>query len=103
MDEQTKQAVAKALDNALTTVAVREYNLLACTLHPADSASAEITRSLNSLGRLYAGNRPDYDEWDALFYHWYQPSQINLVYSMIKSTLPENIIPNNRLYVAGCG
>ncbi|MXY47627.1 MAG: hypothetical protein F4Y44_11780 [Chloroflexi bacterium] len=100
MDEQTKQSVMKALDNALTTVAIREYNRLSYRL--LREQVADITKNaLNSLGKLQSGNIPDYGDWVALFYHWYQPSQINLAYSMIKSTA----IVSDRLRVLdyGCG
>ena len=57
-------------------------------IHFANPVSAEITRSSQITRQsLFEGGMPDYDEWDALFYHWYQPSQINLAYSIIKSTL----------------
>ena len=99
MDEQTKQAVAKALDNSLTTVAMWEYNHLA---HSAD-ISNKVRSALNSLGELSKpfGKIPNYDEWDSLFYHWYQPSQINLAYSVIKSTA--EVSDKLRVVDFGCG
>ena len=102
MDEQTRQAVANAIDNALTTVAMREYNRLANGMSP-EQIKGKIEYALDSLGELSntRGNMPSYDEWVALFYHWYQPSQVNLAYSMIKSTT----IVNDKLYIVdwGCG
>ncbi len=104
MDEQTKQAAANALDNALTTVAVQEYNRLALNLD-LDQRVESIKGALNSLSRLYIGEMPDYNEWDALFYHWYQPSHINLAYSLIKSALADEFTTNDKLRVVdfGCG
>ena len=98
MDKQTKQVVANALDNALTTVAMREYNRLAYYLQP-DHISDNVADALNALGSLQSGDMPGYDEWISLFYHWYQPSQINLAYSMIKSLTGVS----EKLYVVGFG
>ena len=99
MDEQTKQAVANALDNALATVAMREYGRLSSGLNPIQRAD-RVEDTLKSFNRI-GYEMPNYDKWVALFYHWYQPSQINLAYSLIKSItrVPE------RLYVVdyACG
>ena len=41
-------------------------------------------KSLSSLDRLKLGDMPEYNDWDALFYPtWYQPRQVNLVYSIL--------------------
>ena len=100
MDEQTKQAVVVALDKALTNVAIREFNRLSYRL-TREQVADRIRNALNSLRDLQAGNIPDYGEWDALFYHWYQPSQINLAYSMIKSTAA--VSDKLRVMDFGCG
>ena len=43
-----------------------------------------VEKALRSLDRLKQGGVPDYDDWDALFYStWYQPRQVNLVYSIL--------------------
>lgn len=43
-----------------------------------------VENSLHSLDRLKQGDMPDYNDWDALFYlTWYQPRQVNLVYSIL--------------------
>ena len=104
MDDQTKKTFANALDNALTTVAIWEYNRLSYRLNR-DQITERIKGALNSLGNLQAGNIPNYDEWDALFYHWYQPSHINLAYSLITSASADNIAINDKLRVVdfGCG
>ena len=44
---------------------------------------------------------PDYNEWDTLLYHWYQPSQINLAYSTIKSKTM--VSDKLRIVDFGCG
>ena len=77
------QTVARVLDKVITTVAEREFNRLTRDLNNVQ-VLAKISKALCSLRRLQAGNIPDYDEWDALFYHWYQPSHINLAYSTIE-------------------
>lgn len=43
-----------------------------------------VEKSLRSLDRLKQGGVPNFDDWDALFYlTWYQPRQVNLVYSVL--------------------
>ena len=51
MDEQTKQAVANAIDNALTTVAAREYNRLAKGLDAGQKAK-KVECALRELQKL---------------------------------------------------
>ena len=77
------QNIADALDKAITTVADQEFDRLTRDLNN-EQIAEKVVGSLRSLDRLRFGNIPNYDEWDALFYHWYQPSHINLAYSMIE-------------------
>ena len=77
------QNIADALDKAITTVADQEFDQLTKGLNDVQIAE-KVVGSLQSLDRLRFGKIPNYDEWDALFYHWYQPSHINLAYSMIE-------------------
>lgn len=71
-----------------------------------------VEKSLRSLDRLKQGDMPDYNDWDALFYlTWYQPRQINLVYSMLKGLkidgTDRNILGADRYKIRvidfGCG
>ena len=105
MDQQTKQAVANALDKAITVVAEDEFNRLSHGL-PLSQVANEIEVALNSFRKLSDGVMPNYNEWDALFYiTWYQPSQINLVYSVIKKMLSEGVSLDDKLHIVdfGCG
>ena len=75
--------IADALDKAITTVAQQEFDRLTKDLNN-EQIEEKVVGALISLRRLQSGDIPNYDEWDALFYHWYQPSHINLAYSMIE-------------------
>ena len=98
MNQQIKNAVAHALDSALTTVAFEEVHRLA--YDSSLKTANKVATTLNSLDRLSKGGMPNYDNWDALFYHWYQPSQINLAYSLIKLIdMPEKL----HIVDYGCG
>lgn len=71
-----------------------------------------VENSLRSLDRLKQGDMPDYNDWDALFYlTWYQPRQVNLVYSMLNGLkidgTDRNILGSDRCKIRvldfGCG
>ena len=103
-----QQAVTDALSGAIIEVAQREFDRLSEGLSSHQIAD-HISKALEELGKLSSGKGiPDYDDpWVALFYiTWYQPRQINVVYSMIKSYLSLNTENNNRkLFIIdfGCG
>ncbi len=93
------------LDHVITTVSEQEFNRLASDLNT-NQITQKVFDALESLGKLQTGEISDYhDEWVALFYHWYQPSQINLAYSMIKSIINSTNILNEKLHIVdfGCG
>ena len=92
--------VKNALDKAIAAVAEQELTRLTKGLNN-EQIAEKVVESLQSLDRLRFGKIPNYDEWDAIFYHWYQPSHINLAYSIIKSA---NVL-SDRLYIVdfGCG
>ena len=101
----SQQLVRDALDRAITAVAKDEFKRLRSGLSRFEVAQ-EVEAALNSLNRLRRGVMPEYDKWDALFYiTWYQPSHINLTYSIIKEMLSESVFLNDGLHVAdfGCG
>ncbi len=93
------------LDNVITTVSAQEFNRLASGLNT-NQITQKVFDALESLKKLQKGEMSDYhDEWVALFYYWYQPSQINLAYSMIKSIINPTDILNEKLHIVdfGCG
>ncbi len=68
------------LDKAIAAVAAREYRRLSAGLTPSEVAN-RVDTSVEPLGKYH-------DEWAALFYlTWYQPRQINLIYSFLRSVL----------------
>ena len=87
-----QQAVTDALSEAITTVAQNELDELTVGLTSSQKAH-QIGNALTELEKLSRGTGiPDYnDPWVALFYvTWYQPRQINIAYSMLKSYLDLN-------------
>ena len=101
-----QQAVKDALDRAIETVANKEFRRLHKNSTPIGTAK-KIEYALKELRKLQSGKIPDYtDEWVALLYlTWYQPSQINLVYSVIKKMLSKGVSLDDKLHVVdfGCG
>ncbi len=101
-----------ALDEALCSVARIEFDRLSNGLRD-EQTDCKIRGTLESLGNLTMGIQPEYaDEWVALFYSlWYQPAQINLVYTMIKKMIElrnyKDLILDNsgrlRIIDFGCG
>ena len=93
------------LDEIIKAVSEQEFNRLASGL-TINEKTEKVRDALESLEKLQRGEMSDYhDEWVALFYHWYQPSQINLAYSMIKSMIISTNILNEKLHIVdfGCG
>ncbi len=98
MDIDTRTAVARALDVSIAYVAKKEFAQLSRGLSNREIAE-QILWALQALDGLQKNEMPDYDAWDALLYlTWYQPSQINLAY-----TLARSITPNRNPLVAGLG
>ena len=82
MNPKTVADVTRALDATITKVAREQLRWLSSGLPPSDIAN-EVHRSLRSFQELKRVEMPDYNEWDALLYAlWYQPSQINLAYTL---------------------
>ena len=86
MDQNNVSAVTSALDVTIAKVAREQLEWLSSGLSSGEVA-AELHRSLRSFSHLRRGGMPRYDDWDALFYlSWYQPSQINLAYTLARNT-----------------
>jgi hypothetical protein len=92
--------IADALDKAITTVAEQEFDRLTKGLNN-EQIAEKVVGALQSLKRLQEGNIPNYDERDALFYHWYQPSHISLAYNTIK--LANGLSDQLHFVDFGCG
>ena len=107
MDFRQKSDVTQALDAAIAKVARKELDRLGRDLSRSQTAE-KIAGALDALLGLSTGNRPKYDDWDALFYTlWYQPSQINLAYTLTQK-VPAELNPlkgEGALHVIdfGCG
>ena len=86
-----KRKIIKALDSAMLKVAEDEFARLTEAHSDPASWGERVWRGLESLDSLRFGNPPAYsDEWTALLYFtWYQPKQINLAYSVIKTLLEQ--------------
>lgn len=78
------QPILKAVEWAILTVAKEDWGKFSVVYPDADKL---VVRSLRSLERLVHGIMPDYSENPALpllYNTWYQPRQINLVYSILR-------------------
>lgn len=97
-----------ALSYAIVKVAQEEFERLSRGLTSSQKAH-QIGNALTELEKLSRGTGiPDYNNpWVALFYvTWYQPRQINIAYSMLKSYLDLNRMNDrDKLFVVdfGCG
>ena len=87
MNCNEKLTIQTAIDTAIATVAEEQFLTLAGDIEDSSTkwqVAEAIYASLGSLDLLRKDQIPNYNRWDALFYlTWYQPSQINLVYSLI--------------------
>ena len=87
MNHNQKQTIQMAIDEAIAIVAEAQWSTLADDLKDPSARSRTakcVYESLCSLDQLSKDMIPRYNSWDALFYlTWYQPRQINLVYSML--------------------
>ena len=94
MNYTDKQSIQTVIDESIAEVAKEEWLLLAGDVHdPRVRAcvAESIRNSLSSLDLLSKNRIPNYDNWDALFYlTWYQPRQINLVYSLLHGIRTSN-------------
>ena len=81
-----QKATTSALSDSIVKVAHDELARLSSGLDTG-KVTEVIENALDELRGLQLGRIPDYeDEWVALFYiTWFQQSQINLAYSMIKA------------------
>ena len=98
-------AVQNALDRAIAKAAKDEFNRLRKKLSRFEIAQ-QVEAALNSLNGLSRGDMPEYNAWDALFYvTWYQPSQINLAYSIITEMQDQGVALDDKLHIVdfGCG
>ena len=93
MDDFAKRTVTRALDAAIAEVVEEEFAKLSRELDD-DEIAERIGRALGSMRGLSQDRKPEYDEWDALFYSlWFHPGQVNLAYALVRS-IP---LPNNPL------
>lgn len=108
MDDFAKRTVTQALDVAIAEVAEEEFTKLSRELGD-DEIAERIGRALGSMRRLSQDRKPEYDEWDALFYSlWFHPGQVNLAYALARSIpSPENPLLQGKgkldLIDFGCG
>ena len=102
-------AVAKALARALVKVAEDEYQRLSKELNGDRVEIAKaVEKALRELRELWGNKMPCYnDDWVPLLYStWYQPSHVNLAYSMIEQRREDDALTKTgRLHVVdfGCG
>ena len=88
MNDSDRRAIQSAIDKAIAQVAEERWKRLAgdvCDPCARTCAAQAIYTALGSLKELKQDGIPNYDDdWVALFYlTWYQPRQINLVYSVL--------------------
>lgn len=108
MNSRTRNDVANALDVSIADVAAGEFDRLATPLSDQQIAE-QILMALRAFEGLQSNKMPDYGPWDALFYlTWYQPSQINLAYTLARMIPAGNnplLTGEGNLQVAdfGCG
>lgn len=100
---ESVRSFGDVIDRAIAEVAKQEYQRLTKSLSE-EEIVGHVRRALEELKKLGEGGMPAYDcEWVALFYlTWYQPRQINLVYSFLDQTrddLPERLL----VLDLGCG
>lgn len=98
-----QEVIKGVLDKAIAVVAKEEFKRLSRNLSD-QKIAIKVDRALKELEKLQWGEIPKYkDEWVALCYlTWYQPSHINLAYSIIKSS---GVPLEDRLHIVdfGCG
>ncbi|MYC35586.1 MAG: hypothetical protein F4X66_01515 [Chloroflexi bacterium] len=81
--------VTEALDRAISKVGRKEFDRLTLHRNPQEWA-VDVGHALDSLRNLQSSDvNTDYDDsWVALFYLlWYQPGQINVAYTAIRSMI----------------
>lgn len=96
-------SIGDVIDLAVAKVAEQEFQRLTRDLSE-EEIVGHVRRALEELKKLGEGRTPAYDcEWVALFYlTWYQPRQINLVYSFLDQTRDD--LPKRLLVLdLGCG
>ena len=112
MNNNHIQTIQIAFDEAIAKVAEDQWSILTDSLKEpcARTRAAEaVYESLCSLDQLSKDMIPRYNNWDALFYlTWYQPRQINLVYSLLSKvgtskSSDETISLKLDLFVSGYG
>ena len=108
MDKRKLMYITRALDISITSVLKLQVDQLAEGLGPKVAAQSLLS-SLRSLEALQQGRMPEYNAWDAVLYGaWYQPSHINMAYTLIRR-VPYQFNPllncRTELYVEdfGCG
>ena len=89
MNDNDRQNIEIAIDDAIETVACNEFKRLVSGLRSHDMDDliylvGSIQKSLRALKDLERGRLPDYNDWDSVFYlSWYQPGQINLANNLL--------------------
>jgi hypothetical protein len=65
---ELRTLVAHVLDEAITTVAEKEFKrLCGATQNDAHQVAANVSAALNALDKLQKGVEPKYNGWEALF------------------------------------
>ena len=112
MEATNQAAVAKALDSSIRHVASVEFDRLSKKAGDGRTVAREIYKALRSLDRLRKfqdeDRKPKYvDPWVPLLYLvWYQPTQVNLSYTLCRRILSDTRpFLNGDLQVVdfGCG
>ena len=103
--------IEESLDRAIAKTAYAEFTRLQKGLN-SEEVAGNIHTALVELSKLRSLEMPDYcNQWVPIFYTtWYQPSQVNLAYSLIREVMgrQEGSLTRNadgNLYVVdfGCG
>ena len=108
MNDKTKTAVTKALDTSIVSAAEERLEILKPGF-TGTKAAKEVYSTLDSFRDLGQNIMPSYNAWDALLYClWYQPSQINLAYTLARQ-IPRQQSPlrngsgSLQVFDFGCG
>ena len=112
MEAADQAAVAKALDSSITHIASRELVRLSTKADDGQIVAKKIHEALRSLQGLRGfqdkDRKPSYDDpWVALLYlTWYQPTQVNLAYTLGREVLNDKkpfLKGNLQVVDFGCG
>ncbi len=88
----TDADIADVFSRAIMNIAVKEFNLLKSGMSDEQVADNIINGHQNLIMRLRRLEMPNYKSWQTLLYLInYQPTHINLAYTMLRDLLKEDI------------